>query len=71
MSRLHKQLGPEEFPLIEQVYYPNHKEMVSSLPSALLLFLLPPSICADGYVLMLSNPLKRHTRTDRSERVTL
>lgn len=55
MSRLHKQLGPEEFPLIEQVYYPNHKEMVSSLPSALLLFLLPPSTCADGYVLMLSN----------------
>lgn len=34
MSRLHKQLGPEEFPLIEQVYYPNHKEMVSSEPSA-------------------------------------
>ncbi|XP_041854534.1 synapsin-1 isoform X1 [Melanotaenia boesemani] len=30
MSRLHKQLGPEEFPLIEQVYYPNHKEMISS-----------------------------------------
>lgn len=28
MSRLLKQLGPEEFPLIEQVYYPNHKEMV-------------------------------------------
>ncbi|KAM7391614.1 hypothetical protein PAMP_022293 [Pampus punctatissimus] len=28
MSRLYKQLGPEEFPLIEQVYYPNHKEMV-------------------------------------------
>uniref|UniRef100_A0A674P0L1 Synapsin-1 n=1 Tax=Takifugu rubripes TaxID=31033 RepID=A0A674P0L1_TAKRU len=30
MSRLLKQLGPEEFPLIEQVYYPNHKEMISS-----------------------------------------
>lgn len=30
MSKLHKQLGPEEFPLIEQVYYPNHKEMISS-----------------------------------------
>uniref|UniRef100_A0A672JNG3 Synapsin-1 n=1 Tax=Salarias fasciatus TaxID=181472 RepID=A0A672JNG3_SALFA len=30
MSRLHKQLGPEEFPLIEQVYYPNHKEMITS-----------------------------------------
>ncbi|KAM4576880.1 synapsin-1 isoform 1-T1 [Odontesthes bonariensis] len=30
MSRLHKQLGPEEFPLIEQVYYPNHKEMISA-----------------------------------------
>nr|XP_020446311.1 synapsin-1 isoform X2 [Monopterus albus] len=29
MSRLHKQLGPEEFPLIEQVYYPNHKEMIT------------------------------------------
>ncbi|XP_029366757.1 synapsin-1 isoform X2 [Echeneis naucrates] len=30
MSRLCKQLGPEEFPLIEQVYYPNHKEMITS-----------------------------------------
>lgn len=30
MTKLHKQLGPEEFPLIEQVYYPNHKEMISS-----------------------------------------
>ncbi|KAF1388674.1 hypothetical protein PFLUV_G00065090 [Perca fluviatilis] len=30
MSRLHKQLGPVEFPLIEQVYYPNHKEMITS-----------------------------------------
>ncbi|XP_038139353.1 synapsin-1 isoform X1 [Cyprinodon tularosa] len=30
MSRLHKQLGPDEFPLIEQVYYPNHKEMISA-----------------------------------------
>ncbi|XP_045891225.1 synapsin-1 isoform X1 [Micropterus dolomieu] len=30
MSRLHKQVGPEEFPLIEQVYYPNHKEMITS-----------------------------------------
>uniref|UniRef100_A0A672YVR4 Synapsin-1 n=1 Tax=Sphaeramia orbicularis TaxID=375764 RepID=A0A672YVR4_9TELE len=30
MSRMHKQLGPEEFPLIEQVYYPNHKEMITS-----------------------------------------
>uniref|UniRef100_A0A8C2BES9 Synapsin-1 n=1 Tax=Cyprinus carpio TaxID=7962 RepID=A0A8C2BES9_CYPCA len=29
LSRLYKQLGPEEFPLIDQVYYPNHKEMVS------------------------------------------
>ncbi|KAI2661555.1 Synapsin-1 [Labeo rohita] len=28
LSRLYKQLGPEEFPLIDQVYYPNHKEMV-------------------------------------------
>uniref|UniRef100_A0A1A8Q9R9 Synapsin-1 n=1 Tax=Nothobranchius pienaari TaxID=704102 RepID=A0A1A8Q9R9_9TELE len=30
MSRVHKQLGSEEFPLIEQVYYPNHKEMITS-----------------------------------------
>ncbi|XP_076586016.1 synapsin-1 isoform X2 [Chaetodon auriga] len=30
MSRLFKLLGPEEFPLIEQVYYPNHKEMITS-----------------------------------------
>ncbi|XP_040011469.1 synapsin-1 isoform X2 [Xiphias gladius] len=30
MSRLYKQLGQEEFPLIEQVYYPNHKEMITS-----------------------------------------
>uniref|UniRef100_UPI0037E868E1 synapsin-1 isoform X2 n=1 Tax=Semicossyphus pulcher TaxID=241346 RepID=UPI0037E868E1 len=30
MTRVFKQLGPEEFPLIEQVYYPNHKEMITS-----------------------------------------
>ncbi|XP_059910917.1 synapsin-1 [Gadus macrocephalus] len=30
MTRLSKTLGPEEFPLIEQVYYPNHKEMLTS-----------------------------------------
>ncbi|XP_076125828.1 synapsin-1 isoform X2 [Alosa pseudoharengus] len=30
MTRLYKQLGPEEFPLIEQVYYPNHKEMITT-----------------------------------------
>ncbi|KAM9743309.1 synapsin-1 isoform 1-T1 [Menidia menidia] len=30
MSRLHKQLGQDDFPLIEQVYYPNHKEMISA-----------------------------------------
>ncbi|XP_061586806.1 synapsin-1 isoform X2 [Cololabis saira] len=30
MSRVHKQLGAEEFPLIEQVYYPNHREMITS-----------------------------------------
>uniref|UniRef100_A0A3P8WM20 Synapsin-1 n=1 Tax=Cynoglossus semilaevis TaxID=244447 RepID=A0A3P8WM20_CYNSE len=30
MSRVCKQLGSEEFPLIEQVYYPNHKEMITS-----------------------------------------
>lgn len=48
MSRLYKQLGPEQFPLIEQVYYPNHKEMVSPSPSALLFPLLPLSTCANG-----------------------
>uniref|UniRef100_A0A7N4PCF7 Synapsin-1 n=1 Tax=Sarcophilus harrisii TaxID=9305 RepID=A0A7N4PCF7_SARHA len=30
MVRLHKKLGAEEFPLIDQTYYPNHKEMVSA-----------------------------------------
>ncbi|KAM8886943.1 synapsin-1 isoform 1-T1 [Spinachia spinachia] len=30
MSRISKQLGPQDFPLIEQVYYPNHKEMITS-----------------------------------------
>ncbi|XP_043089349.1 synapsin-1-like isoform X1 [Puntigrus tetrazona] len=30
LSRLFKQLGPEEFPLIDQVYYPNHKEMITT-----------------------------------------
>ncbi|EGV92937.1 Properdin [Cricetulus griseus] len=29
MVRLHKKLGTEEFPLIDQTFYPNHKEMVS------------------------------------------
>lgn len=36
MTKVFKQLGPEEFPLIEQVYYPNHREMVSALPSAFI-----------------------------------
>ncbi|XP_068167535.1 synapsin-1 isoform X2 [Antennarius striatus] len=30
MTRLCQQLGPEAFPLIDQVYYPNHKEMITS-----------------------------------------
>ncbi|MEE6513253.1 hypothetical protein FKM82_020798 [Ascaphus truei] len=30
MVRLHRKLGPEEFPLIEQTYYPNHKEMLTA-----------------------------------------
>ncbi|XP_063289146.1 synapsin-1 isoform X2 [Pelobates fuscus] len=30
MVRLQKKLGPEEFPLIEQTYYPNHKEMLTA-----------------------------------------
>uniref|UniRef100_A0A6I8P230 Synapsin-1 n=1 Tax=Ornithorhynchus anatinus TaxID=9258 RepID=A0A6I8P230_ORNAN len=30
MVRLHKKLGAEEFPLIDQTYYPNHKEMLTS-----------------------------------------
>ncbi|NP_776616.1 synapsin-1 [Bos taurus] len=30
MVRLHKKLGTEEFPLINQTFYPNHKEMLSS-----------------------------------------
>ncbi|MGH0151536.1 UNVERIFIED_CONTAM: hypothetical protein FKN15_039889 [Acipenser sinensis] len=28
MTRLYKKFGHEEFPLIEQIYYPNHKEMI-------------------------------------------
>ncbi|KAG2455589.1 SYN1 protein, partial [Polypterus senegalus] len=28
LTRLYKKLGPDDFPLIEQTYYPNHKEMV-------------------------------------------
>ncbi|XP_044161750.1 synapsin-1 isoform X3 [Bufo gargarizans] len=30
LVRLHRKLGPEEFPLIEQTYYPNHKEMLTA-----------------------------------------
>ncbi|XP_006898971.1 PREDICTED: synapsin-1 isoform X2 [Elephantulus edwardii] len=30
MVRLHKKLGTEEFPLIDQTFYPNYKEMLSS-----------------------------------------
>lgn len=63
MSRLYKQLGPEEFPLIEQVYYPNHKEMVSALPSALLrALLLPFSTHAWWAFLNAKQPQQRHTR---------
>ncbi|XP_063792195.1 synapsin-1 isoform X1 [Pseudophryne corroboree] len=30
LVRLQKKLGPEDFPLIEQTYYPNHKEMLTA-----------------------------------------
>ncbi|KAM3910863.1 synapsin-1 isoform 2-T2 [Leptodactylus fuscus] len=30
LVRLQRKLGPEEFPLIEQTYYPNHKEMLTA-----------------------------------------
>ncbi|XP_054859716.1 synapsin-1 [Eublepharis macularius] len=30
MVRLHRKLGPEEFPLIDQTFYPNHKEMLTT-----------------------------------------
>ncbi|XP_033858481.1 synapsin-1-like isoform X1 [Acipenser ruthenus] len=30
MTRLYKKFGPDEFPLIEQIYYPNHKEMITT-----------------------------------------
>lgn len=33
---LHKSLGGEKFPLIEQTYYPNHREMVGVLLTLLL-----------------------------------
>ena len=57
MSKLFKQLGPEEFPLIEQVYYPNHKEMVSAVPSTHhLSSLFPLFTQADGYFSTLGNP---------------
>ncbi|XP_067833886.1 synapsin-1-like [Heptranchias perlo] len=30
LVKIFKKLGPEEFPLIEQVFYPNHKEMLTT-----------------------------------------
>uniref|UniRef100_W5NAS8 Synapsin-1 n=1 Tax=Lepisosteus oculatus TaxID=7918 RepID=W5NAS8_LEPOC len=30
MTRLYKKMGPEDFPLIEQIYYPNHREMITT-----------------------------------------
>ncbi|KAJ8372085.1 hypothetical protein AAFF_G00294990 [Aldrovandia affinis] len=30
MSRMFKQFGPKEFPLIEQIYYPNYREMITT-----------------------------------------
>ncbi|CAN2389217.1 Synapsin I [Pristimantis euphronides] len=30
LVRLQRKMGPEEFPLIEQTYYPNHKEMLTA-----------------------------------------
>ncbi|XP_072928213.1 synapsin-2b [Hemitrygon akajei] len=29
LANIYKRLGPEKFPLIEQVFYPNHKEMLT------------------------------------------
>ena len=31
LVKIQKKLGRERFPLIEQSYYPNHKEMVSNM----------------------------------------
>ncbi|XP_036370006.1 synapsin-like isoform X1 [Octopus sinensis] len=31
LIQIQKKLGPDKFPLIDQAYYPNHKEMVSNL----------------------------------------
>ncbi|KAM4687236.1 synapsin-1-like, partial [Rhinophrynus dorsalis] len=50
MVRLQRKLGPEEFPLIEQTYYPNHKEMVSS---ALWRNVLETSLASKGFILHL------------------
>lgn len=36
LIRLQKRLGKDEFPLVEQAYYPNYKEMVSAIFSYLL-----------------------------------
>ncbi|XP_043936232.1 synapsin-1 isoform X2 [Protopterus annectens] len=30
LTKLYKKLGPEEFPLIDQTYYPNYKEMLTT-----------------------------------------
>lgn len=38
---IYKTLGGEKFPLIDQTYYPNHKEMVSDLAGILISVLFP------------------------------
>lgn len=36
LIRIQKKLGKENFPLVEQAYYPNHREMVSNFKYRIL-----------------------------------
>lgn len=57
---VYKSLGPEKFPLIEQTFYPNHKEMVGATSRA------EPAPCASSTGSGGHNPLLPFTACSKS-----
>jgi hypothetical protein len=44
MLKVQQKLGKDNFPLIDQTYYPNHREMVSDLHKHGVWYPCPPAI---------------------------
>ncbi|KAL7988147.1 hypothetical protein Chor_007066, partial [Crotalus horridus] len=68
MVRLQRKLGPEEFPLIDQTYYPNHKEMqmFSHAPSNERLHLVEAEV---KYSYVANNACKKHFLSLKGDKI--